>query len=65
MSKDMIPPTSNFFFLLNQVDQRNVTLEKKVDSLPDEELERRYVKQYNIVDQQQRDIKVSIEDRQA
>ncbi|XP_059294601.1 kinesin-like protein KIN-14I isoform X2 [Lycium ferocissimum] len=39
------------------VDQRNVTLQKKVDSLPDEELERRYVKQYTIVDQQQRDIK--------
>ncbi|XP_059294596.1 kinesin-like protein KIN-14I isoform X1 [Lycium ferocissimum] len=40
-----------------KVDQRNVTLQKKVDSLPDEELERRYVKQYTIVDQQQRDIK--------
>ncbi|KAJ8547399.1 hypothetical protein K7X08_010985 [Anisodus acutangulus] len=40
-----------------KVDQRNVTLEKKVDSLPDKELERRYVKQYTVVDQQQRDIK--------
>ncbi|XP_060180436.1 kinesin-like protein KIN-14I [Lycium barbarum] len=40
-----------------KVDQRNVTLQKKVDFLPDEELERRYVKQYTIVDQQQRDIK--------
>ncbi|MCD7460941.1 hypothetical protein HAX54_044891 [Datura stramonium] len=40
-----------------KVDQRNVTLEKKVDSLPEEELERRYVKQYTIVDQQQRVIK--------
>ncbi|CAN4093027.1 unnamed protein product [Withania somnifera] len=40
-----------------KVDQRNVTLEKNVDSLPDEELERRYMKQYTIVDQQQKDIK--------
>ncbi|KAK6780821.1 hypothetical protein RDI58_023005 [Solanum bulbocastanum] len=40
-----------------KVDQRNVTFEKKVNSLQDEELERRYVKQYTIVDQQQRDIK--------
>ncbi|KAM3326414.1 kinesin-like protein KIN-14I [Capsicum chacoense] len=40
-----------------KVDQRNVILEKKVDSFPDEELERRYTKQYTIVDQQQRDIK--------
>lgn len=65
MSKDMIPHTCNFFFLLNQVNQRNINLEKKVDSLPDEELERRCMKQYIIVDQQQRDIMVSIEDCQA
>ncbi|CAN4091377.1 unnamed protein product [Withania somnifera] len=39
-----------------KVDQRNVTLGKKVDPLPDEDLERRYVKQYSIVEQQQRDI---------
>nr|XP_009784348.1 PREDICTED: kinesin-4 isoform X2 [Nicotiana sylvestris] len=39
------------------VDQRNVIIEKKEDSLPNEELERRYMKQYAIVDQQQSDIK--------
>ncbi|XP_075093994.1 kinesin-like protein KIN-14I [Nicotiana tabacum] len=40
-----------------KVDQRNVIIEKKEDSLPNEELERRYMKQYAIVDQQQSDIK--------